>query len=80
MKATGMIRPLDPLGRVVLPKEIREILYMGPKEPVEFFVEGNKIYLRKYEPLCIVCKSGEDLCFFKGKKICKKCIEALISE
>ena len=51
MRATGMTRPLDSLGRVCLPKEIRRSLGINEGDPLEFFVEGDSIILRKYNTI-----------------------------
>lgn len=50
MKATGIIRRIDDLGRVVIPKEIRRNLGIREGDPLEFFVENGCICLRKYDP------------------------------
>lgn len=50
MKATGIVWLLDDLGRIVLPKELRRTMDMSEKTPIEIFVEGDKIVLRKYQP------------------------------
>ena len=51
MKSTGIVRPIDSLGRVVLPKELRETLQISTKDPLEIFVENDKIILKKYSPI-----------------------------
>lgn len=52
MKTTGIVRKFDNVGRVVIPKEIRERIW-GTKNtddmPVEFFLDGNSVVLKKYE-------------------------------
>ncbi|MBQ5761234.1 MAG: AbrB/MazE/SpoVT family DNA-binding domain-containing protein [Clostridia bacterium] len=49
MKATGIVRRIDDLGRVVIPKEIRRTLRIREGEPLEIFLgEDNSIVLRKY--------------------------------
>lgn len=48
MKSTGIIRRIDDLGRVVIPKEIRKNLGFQTEDPIEIFVEGEKVILRKY--------------------------------
>ena len=50
MKATGIVRRIDDLGRVVIPKEIRKKLNFNEDEPLEFFIDGENIILRKYKP------------------------------
>ncbi len=51
MKTTGVIRRIDELGRVVIPKEIRKNLRIKNGETLEIFVEDNDIVLRKYSPV-----------------------------
>ncbi|MCT2537906.1 AbrB/MazE/SpoVT family DNA-binding domain-containing protein [Aquibacillus koreensis] len=48
MKSTGMVRNVDPLGRVVIPKELRTVLNIHEKDPLEIFTEEDKIILRKF--------------------------------
>lgn len=72
-KSTGITRKLDPLGRVVLPKELRRTLYLNENDPMEIFTEGNQIILQKYEPGCIFCDNASGLEEFKGKYICVEC-------
>ncbi|KLA34302.1 Transition state regulator [Bacillus cereus] len=49
MKSTGVTRKVDELGRIVLPKELRTTLGIAEKDPVEIFVEDEKIILQKYK-------------------------------
>ena len=50
MKAEGIVRRVDDLGRVVIPKEIRRNLGIREGDPLEIFVENGCICLRKYDP------------------------------
>lgn len=77
MKATGIIRRVDELGRVVIPIEIRNQFNIVEKDPIEIFVDNSSIVLRKYELNCIFCGSTDDLIEYKGKLICKKCAEEI---
>ncbi|AJQ62544.1 MULTISPECIES: AbrB/MazE/SpoVT family DNA-binding domain-containing protein [Bacillus] len=49
MKSTGVTRKIDELGRIVLPKELRRTLGIAEKDPMEIFVEEEKIILQKYK-------------------------------
>lgn len=49
MKATGMVRKLDKLGRIVVPMEIRRNLGISVGDPVEFYVDGQTIIVKKYD-------------------------------
>ena len=52
MKATGITRKIDELGRIVIPKEIRRTLRIREGTPLEIFTEKNgEIILRKYSPM-----------------------------
>lgn len=48
MKSTGVVRKIDELGRIVVPKEIRRSLNISDGEEVEIFVEEDSIILKKY--------------------------------
>lgn len=77
MKATGIVRKIDELGRIVLPKELRGVLGLEVKDPVEIFMDGEKIILKKYNPGCIFCGESDEWQEFKGKKICNNCMKLL---
>jgi len=52
MKATGIVRRIDDLGRVVIPKEIRRTLRIREGDPVEIFVDRDgEVILKKYSPI-----------------------------
>ena len=51
MKTTGIIRRIDDLGRIVIPKELRKTLRIKNGESLEIFVEGDDIILKKYSPM-----------------------------
>ncbi len=73
MKATGIIRSIDALGRVVLPIELRKTFGLEPGSPVEVFVADNGIFLQKYESACTFCGTYENLIPHHNKWICSKC-------
>ncbi len=50
MKSTGIVRRIDSLGRIVLPKELRRVLHLPEGTPMEISVDGSKIILHKYQP------------------------------
>ena len=51
MKSTGVVRRIDDLGRIVIPKEIRKTLRIKDGESVEIFLNSNNIVLKKYSPM-----------------------------
>ena len=77
MKTTGIVRNVDNLGRLVLPSELRKTLNIELREPLEIYVEGDCIILKKYAPACIFCGSGEKVFVYHEKRVCEKCIDEL---
>ena len=77
MKSTGIIRKVDELGRVVIPIELRNKFGIAEKDPIEIFVDGTSIVLKKYEPNCVFCGSTKKLVSFSDKLICSKCSEKI---
>ncbi|MCS5499837.1 AbrB/MazE/SpoVT family DNA-binding domain-containing protein [Lysinibacillus sp. A4] len=59
MKSTGMVRKVDELGRLVIPKELRTTLGIKVKDAVEIFTDGDKVILKKYKPNMACMATGE---------------------
>ncbi|MDU2266156.1 MAG: AbrB/MazE/SpoVT family DNA-binding domain-containing protein [Clostridium sp.] len=78
MRSTGIVRKIDELGRIVVPRELRTTLDVGPGDPIEIFVDGEQIILKKYQPSCIFCAEVKGTINYKGKNICKSCMKELI--
>lgn len=77
MKTTGIIRTVDELGRIVLPKPMRMMLEIDVRDEVEVITEGDRIVIQKHQPCCVFCGSDEDVLIYSGKRICKACIEGI---
>lgn len=73
MKSTGIIRRVDELGRVVIPIEIRNQFNIVEKDPIEIYVDGSSIILKKFQPNCIFCGNNQDLLSYHDKLICSDC-------
>lgn len=80
MKNTGIVRKVDELGRIVLPIELRRSLDIAEKDPLEIYVDGEQIVLKRYQPACIFCGEAEDVINYKEKNICKSCMEDIKHE
>ncbi len=59
MKATGIVRRIDELGRVVIPKEIRRTLRIKDGDPLEIFTDRDELMLKKYSPIATLEKFSE---------------------
>ena len=75
MRSLGIVRNLDQLGRLVIPKETRKVFELNEGDPVEIFTDGDKIILKKYNPGCHCCGSMDHLTEVLGLKICPKCLK-----
>ena len=76
MKSTGIVRGIDSLGRIVLPKELRTTLHLDGDIKLEIFVDGDAIVLKKHRPAgsCDFC--GElvaGMAQYEGYCICPAC-------
>jgi AbrB family transcriptional regulator, transcriptional pleiotropic regulator of transition state genes len=71
MKATGIVRKTDQLGRIVIPMELRKKLGIGENDPLEIFVEEDMIILKKYhhDLTCLITGtiSSDNLMLANGK-------------
>lgn len=79
MKTTGIVRKVDELGRITLPIELRRTLGVNERDPMEIFVDEDKIVLRKYEEekeekVCKCCGSKNNLKKNKKVYICESCL------
>jgi len=74
MKSIGIVRKIDTLGRIVLPMELRNVLGISEKCPLGYYIDGEVIILKKYQPDCIFCGNVNDVVNYKGKNICPTCL------
>jgi transcriptional pleiotropic regulator of transition state genes len=77
MEATGIVRKLDELGRVVLPIDLRRTYGIVKRDSLEIYVDGEHIILKKYEPACVFCGETDKVKEHKGKDVCYKCRQKL---
>lgn len=67
MKSTGIVRKIDPLGRIVLPMELRRTYEMNTGDPIEIYADNDKIVLRKFQKSCVFCGTDENITDYKDK-------------
>ncbi|MBQ6847914.1 MAG: AbrB/MazE/SpoVT family DNA-binding domain-containing protein [Clostridia bacterium] len=80
MKSIGIVRQVDKMGRVVIPKEMRaQLKIKNNVDSFEISMEGEKIVLKKFHPTCLFCDSLTEVVTFGDHIICKSCIEKLNS-
>ena len=75
----GIVRAVDKMGRVVIPKEYRDQLKVeNEKDSFEITFENDAIILRKFVPACIFCNKVGPSTDYCGYNICSDCIDQLI--
>ena len=79
MKYSGVVRPVDKMGRVVIPKEIRKQLQIeNDVDSFEIFMDGDTVLLRKFQPSCIFCNTIlHESVQLEGYSVCTDCINRL---
>ena len=75
MKTVGSVRHIDPLGRIVIPKDMRNRLEIEEGDSLEMILDDNTIVIRKYNPACILCGNTKDIVTFRGKNFCPNCVK-----
>lgn len=77
MKATGIVRKVDELGRVVIPIELRRTFGIEERDGLEIYTDNDCIILRKHEPACVFCGNADEIINYKGKNVCKECLSSM---
>ena len=73
MRTFGIVRKIDELGRIVIPKEIRKALFIENGDDVEILFSDDAIIIKKYVPHCVFCSGSEGLEIYNDKCICREC-------
>lgn len=80
MKYSGIKRPVDKMGRVVIPKEIRKQLKIeNDVDSFEIFMDGDNVVMRKFHPTCVFCNGLNESVEYEGRNVCYDCINKLLS-
>ena len=69
MKATGIVRQVDPLGRIVIPAEIRKTHGIKPQDTLEIYVDEDLTILKKYITACLFCGSADNIVNYRGGSV-----------
>ena len=77
LKSTGIVRRIDDLGRIVIPRELRKSMGICDKDALEIYTNDDTIVLKKYEPSDIFTGEMEDLIEYRGKRVSVNTIKEL---
>lgn len=73
----GIVRSMDSVGRIVVPKEMRKALGINDGDDVEILYLNNSVVLKKHEISCKICGSSKNLIRYRDAYICRRCISEL---
>lgn len=76
MQPVGVLRKVDRLGRVLIPKHLRYRFQIQDQDRIEIFVESDCIVMRKHRDTCFFC-GGSETMNYRGKYICEECFNTL---
>ncbi len=74
MKETGVVRRIDELGRIVVPKEIRKTLRIREGDPLEIFTESDSVILKKFSSIGRLEELGKELTSAIADATCLGCV------
>ena len=76
---TAHVRRIDQLGRVSVPKDIREALDLHPDDALRITLSGRTVVMEKARDACVFCGSEENLIPFGDRFVCENCKNKLIA-
>jgi AbrB family transcriptional regulator, transcriptional pleiotropic regulator of transition state genes len=77
VRAGGVVRRVDELGRIVIPVEIRKRFGIRERDPLEISVQGDSVVLTRPIGRCVFCSSVDGLTEFRERSICASCLALL---
>jgi transcriptional pleiotropic regulator of transition state genes len=80
MSGIAMTRRIDPLGRMVIPVELRRLLGIEAGDHLDMTIEGDRLVIGKAEPECAFCGAREHLLELHNKHVCQDCADILVRE
>ena len=74
----GFTRPLDKMGRFVLPTELRREMNIKSNDALGIYTDGDRIVLKKVTDCCAVCGGTKDLLPLGAQHVCPACLQAAL--
>ena len=72
-----IIRKVDEIGRVVLPKDVRDNFEIATGSELEIIQTEEGILLKKHAPECIFCGCTENIIMIKDRPVCENCVSGI---
>lgn len=72
---TGIVKPIDPEGRIAIPKALRKLTGIENEDRVDIRLEEKQINIKKHECACVFCGKSARLKEFRQKCVCSECLK-----
>lgn len=76
----GKFKKINRAGGLTIPAELRRDWDFTSGDAIEIVPQGGNLLIKKYTPKCFLCGNSDEIKRFKGKDICKRCINELAKE
>lgn len=73
-RSTGIIKRVDSIGRIAIPKTLRKLLDIDNEYKVAICLEKNVIRIKRYEGSCVFCGKTGKMKMFRQKYVCSECL------
>jgi len=80
MKPLGIVRKLDNLNRLTIPKELCRSLNMEPGTPLEILADEKGLRIQKHSEGCVYCHSEDKVVVWHGVLICRACASDILAK
>ncbi|MCI6653150.1 MAG: AbrB/MazE/SpoVT family DNA-binding domain-containing protein [Ruminococcus sp.] len=77
MKQIGYVSKIDTLGRVVIPKPVRQMFNLEKEDAIEILPKDNGLLIRKYQPTCLFCGEIDNVITHEGITVCENCVKRM---
>lgn len=77
MKQIGYVSKIDTLGRVVIPKPVRQMFNLEKEDAIEILPKDNGLLIRKYQPTCLFCGEIDNVITHEGVTVCENCVKRM---
>ncbi|MCH5202811.1 MAG: AbrB/MazE/SpoVT family DNA-binding domain-containing protein [Oscillospiraceae bacterium] len=80
MRQIGYVSKIDTLGRVVIPKPVRQMYNLEKEDSIEILPKENGLLIRKYQPTCLFCGETDNVISHQGVTVCEECIKTMYNK
>ena len=80
MESFGIVKAMGSVGRIVLPKSLRQRFKIKYGDDLEIAIDGDSIILSKYRHMCAFCGGTDSVIKYRDGHICQECLSSLTQQ